>query len=1057
MAAFMYRLAGSPTFSPPSNSPFSDMSPSAQFYKEITWLAAKGISTGWTEPDGTRTYRPLQSIARDAMAAFMYRFAGSPDFAPPLVSPFADVAPASQFYKEITWLAAEHISTGWTDPTGATTYRPLNAVARDAMAAFMYRLHHRQVPKPGPSCTPPITHISGTIGSDLTLASSCSPVFEIDSDLTVPSGTKLTVESGVTVQVARDTEVLVQGDLVVNGNPTAPVLFTAAPDRGTTAQSNQNTAELFAPFKSTASPDVGPQEGQWTGIKVAPGGSVTAIDLTIQFADTGLQAQALTVADAPKTTVSLDKTNFAQTNTCLSLQGPVAGHFHGAVKDCVVGVSADFAYNATHVDWAGGDGPGELGKGRPALQGQNVSVFPWSGMSLLPAPKALETPTLPSSDCSDYLFIGVRGSGETATQENNGLGDTVKTIRDAFESEIQPRQPGVRVRTIGLNYPAYGVPIIQQWNKILDYVPGAWQGAVELLEVMEREQQRCAASGERIVLAGYSQGAWAIHTALNYAAASDRVDMSKLAAIGLLGDAQRLAGAKELQLGDAPGFTYGVANTLFLSAPLYGFSDWLAGAVDPAVRGWQLHEDVPLSKIAGVQSIPTAALSATASFCGRMDPVCGLGDAAISIDVHSYSVGTRELIGRWMANKVQNVTACAVEGVIATASSSLSTEYALKSDGTVCAWGMNFHGQLGAGTVGGYSSVPLQVSNLKDVASIVAGGSATYALLNDGTVWSWGDNSYCFLGNGDCGSAQLSAVPVRVAGLSNVKQVTTAGGPTYALKNDGTVWVWGVSFGSLMGNGLQHAAAPVQVNGITDVQSLYVTGSQTFAVKKDGTLWAWGSNTSGSLGIGSTTDTPSPQQVPGLTNVSSVAPNGSSTFALKTDGTVWAWGENGDGQLGNGTTVDSSVPIKVTGLEGVKILKPTEGGAVAVTESSTLWGSVYADHNYKVGVIPFSEASLHGIRHIETGLSMAELAVLGDGTVWVWGANGGQFGNGTLADSSIPVRVDVPGNVKSLSAENGTVLAVTLDGHVYAWGGNDKGQLGTTSEPSPLAPVLVGS
>ena len=138
MAAFMYRLAGKPTFTAPTVSPFRDMSTTTQFYPEITWLADRKISTGWTDGNGT-TYRPVTAVNRDAMAAFLYRLAGKPDFAPPATSPFTDVATDNQFYKEITWLAAQKISTGWDEGNGKTTYRPLQSVNRDAMAAFMYR------------------------------------------------------------------------------------------------------------------------------------------------------------------------------------------------------------------------------------------------------------------------------------------------------------------------------------------------------------------------------------------------------------------------------------------------------------------------------------------------------------------------------------------------------------------------------------------------------------------------------------------------------------------------------------------------------------------------------------------------------------------------------------------------------------------------------------------------------------------------------------------------------------------------------------------------------
>lgn len=143
MAAFLYRLAGKPDFTPPAVSPFTDVTPSTLFYKEITWLAAQRISEGWVEPDGSRTYRPFASVSRDVMAAFMYRHAGKPDFTPPADSPFTDATPGMVFYKEMTWLADQGISEGWTEPDGSKTYRPSVSVNRDVMAAFMYRYNDK--------------------------------------------------------------------------------------------------------------------------------------------------------------------------------------------------------------------------------------------------------------------------------------------------------------------------------------------------------------------------------------------------------------------------------------------------------------------------------------------------------------------------------------------------------------------------------------------------------------------------------------------------------------------------------------------------------------------------------------------------------------------------------------------------------------------------------------------------------------------------------------------------------------------------------------------------
>ena len=128
MAAYLYRLAGSPEFEAPAESPFSDVPTTHPFYKEIAWLKATGITTGWE--DGT--FRPEESINREAMAAFFYRAAGSPEVRQKAT--FTDVS-GNPFAKEISWFQFSKLSTGWPD----STFRPHDSVKRDAMAAYMMR------------------------------------------------------------------------------------------------------------------------------------------------------------------------------------------------------------------------------------------------------------------------------------------------------------------------------------------------------------------------------------------------------------------------------------------------------------------------------------------------------------------------------------------------------------------------------------------------------------------------------------------------------------------------------------------------------------------------------------------------------------------------------------------------------------------------------------------------------------------------------------------------------------------------------------------------------
>lgn len=139
MAAFLYRLQAPKDYTAPATSPFKDVPTSHTFYKEIAWMYEAGITRGWLEADGTRTFRPDTSVNRDMMAAFFYRMAGSPAYEAPLVSPFKDVKSGDVFYKEISWLASQGITTGWVEADGTRSYRPVTPVKRDVMAAFIYR------------------------------------------------------------------------------------------------------------------------------------------------------------------------------------------------------------------------------------------------------------------------------------------------------------------------------------------------------------------------------------------------------------------------------------------------------------------------------------------------------------------------------------------------------------------------------------------------------------------------------------------------------------------------------------------------------------------------------------------------------------------------------------------------------------------------------------------------------------------------------------------------------------------------------------------------------
>ena len=129
MAAFLYRFAGEPEFEP-SGVEFSDVPQGNQFHTAIAWLVSEGITTGYD--DGT--FKPTAPVSRQAMAAFLHRFAGEPAVATPGAG-FGDVPAGNQFHTAISWLVSEEITTGYEDGG----FHPVAPVSRQAMAAFLHR------------------------------------------------------------------------------------------------------------------------------------------------------------------------------------------------------------------------------------------------------------------------------------------------------------------------------------------------------------------------------------------------------------------------------------------------------------------------------------------------------------------------------------------------------------------------------------------------------------------------------------------------------------------------------------------------------------------------------------------------------------------------------------------------------------------------------------------------------------------------------------------------------------------------------------------------------
>lgn len=210
-----------------------------------------------------------------------------------------------------------------------------------------------------------------------------------------------------------------------------------------------------------------------------------------------------------------------------------------------------------------------------------------------------------------------------------------------------------------------------------------------------------------------------------------------------------------------------------------------------------------------------------------------------------------------------------VTGLVATAvAAGAFHNLVLATNGTVWAFGYNSSGQLGTGPSGyGYETSPLIVSNLSGVRAVVCGTSASFALKTNGTVWAWGFDLRGSLGIGPAGS--VNYFPAQVLNLpTNIVALAAGHAHTLALDSNGTVWTWGGNFYGQLGIGTidnDNHPYPAALPGLAGVVAIAGGYDSAYALKADGSVWAWGHNADGQLGDGSGADQPAPVNVSGLT------------------------------------------------------------------------------------------------------------------------------------------------------------------------------------------------
>ena len=334
-------------------------------------------------------------------------------------------------------------------------------------------------------------------------------------------------------------------------------------------------------------------------------------------------------------------------------------------------------------------------------------------------------------------------------------------------------------------------------------------------------------------------------------------------------------------------------------------------------------------------------------------------------------------------------------------------------------------------------------------AGIAAGGSVSFAIATDGTVYAWGSNAAGSLGDGTTNPAPS---PIPIPSLEGAVQISTRGNHSLALMPDGTVLAWGDNdYGQLGDGSTNQRSTPDVVPDLANVQSISAGFDSSFALKEDGTVWAWGSNWHGEMGVppppthdGSE---PNPVQIQGLPACVSVqASGGYNATALGIDGTVWTWGDNQFSQLGDGTQNERSTPDTVSGLPTPRAIIGGAGRVFVIDSNALLWmwGIIEAGAAFQGSPI-----LVPGMTNTAAAVSAADRFVFLDGN--------GQVHNWSTLLAENVTTVPVLSAIVQVATSTTHSVALKSDGTVWTWGDDANHQLGDgpSTRANPDTPEAI--